>query len=673
MSSAKRIHLILGTVVLLAFFSTRAPSQSPIPTPGLRLWLRADAGVTQDQNGNISVWHDQSGLGNDGSQNSLENQPLLVENSVAGLPTAHFSGNQWLNLPDLMNGATAGEIFLVLKTQEDTPSQSSGLMFLGNGYESYYPFYADGQIYENFGSTVRYSVGNPSQPLDAYHIFDVSSQSGEWVAQINGILQYRTLINTVYFPSNPLLGHNSLYAAFLGDIAEVLIYDRVLSSTERQTVEYYLGGKYPVIASPPLTPGNMRAAAVAPTQISLTWDYALGNAAAQFQVERKLGTGAYAVIATILQATSYLDLNVSAGTSYTYRVRAVNYSGASSYSSGSSVTTPVNGPSFPTSGIRLWLKADTGASSPLTVWNDQSGNANDATQFEVASRPSVTLNSFTGRPAVHFSGNQWLDLPNLMNGVTAGEIFLVLKGEFSPSQAYGLMAFGDGYESYYPYADSQIYESFGSTIRYTIGFPWRPLDECHIYNISSQSGEWIARINSVVGFQTSTNTPYFPSAPLLGRNSYNSTFSGDIAEVLIYDRVLNASERDGVEVYLGGKYLLLDRDTDNDGLNDWREQILGSDPFNPDTNGDLVLDGTEYFAGFDPVSNDVDGDGLTNNYEYSIGTNPFAADSDGDGVADNQDAFPLDPSRWQAPAGDPNDHTPPTITLTEPVGATLLP
>jgi len=42
-------------------------------------------------------------------------------------------------------------------------------------------------------------------------------------------------------------------------------------------------------------------------------------------------------------------------------------------------------------------------------------------------------------------------------------------------------------------------------------------------------------------------------------------------------------------------------------------------------------------------------------------------------VADNQDAFPLDPTRWQAPASDPNDYTPPTITLVEPADAVLLP
>jgi hypothetical protein len=169
--SSRTGQIIFGaSVALLIFFSGRSYGQTTIPTTGLRLWLSADTGVTADQNGLISVWQDQSGFANNASQSTSSNQPLLVLNSVAGLPVVHFSGNQWLTLPDLMNGAPAGEIFLVLKATADVPTSARGLMSFGNGYEDYYPW-NDGQIYENFGSSVRYTVGNPSPLLDQYHLF----------------------------------------------------------------------------------------------------------------------------------------------------------------------------------------------------------------------------------------------------------------------------------------------------------------------------------------------------------------------------------------------------------------------------------------------------------------------------------------------------------------------
>jgi alpha-tubulin suppressor-like RCC1 family protein len=114
-------------------------------------------------------------------------------------------------------------------------------------------------------------------------------------------------------------------------------------------------------------------------------------------------------------------------------------------------------------------------------------------------------------------------------------------------------------------------------------------------------------------------------------------------------------------------------DSDQDGLSDWKEISLGSDPTNPDTNGDGILDGEAYAMGISLTNTDMDGDGLTNAQEYLLGTNPFWNDTDGDGALDGADAFPFDPTRWQAPATDPNDHTAPVITILYPVtGITQL-
>jgi alpha-tubulin suppressor-like RCC1 family protein len=115
-----------------------------------------------------------------------------------------------------------------------------------------------------------------------------------------------------------------------------------------------------------------------------------------------------------------------------------------------------------------------------------------------------------------------------------------------------------------------------------------------------------------------------------------------------------------------------DGDPDGDGLSTAQELLLGSDPFNRDTNGDGIWDGAAAHSGISLVNSDMDGDGVLNPAEVAQGTDPFRADSDGDGTPDGSDCFPLDPTRWQCPTSNPNDHTPPVITLTEPTNAVLI-
>ncbi len=66
-------------------------------------------------------------------------------------------------------------------------------------------------------------------------------------------------------------------------------------------------------------------------------------------------------------------------------------------------------------------------------------------------------------------------------------------------------------------------------------------------------------------------------------------------------------------------YASFAQDSDNDGLTDAQEKLLGTDPNRPDTDGDGLLDGEEYFVYF---------------------TNPTKSDTDEDGIADKQDPYP---------------------------------
>jgi hypothetical protein len=110
-------------------------------------------------------------------------------------------------------------------------------------------------------------------------------------------------------------------------------------------------------------------------------------------------------------------------------------------------------------------------------------------------------------------------------------------------------------------------------------------------------------------------------------------------------------------------------DTDGDGLANWEEYAAGTDPLRTDTNGNGLSDLVDVRREAAAANPDDDGDGVPNAIEQAAGTDPFNADTDGDGVSDLLDAYPLDSTRSQTPAADPNDTTPPSIILTLPTSA----
>jgi transcriptional regulator CtsR len=131
------------------------------------------------------------------------------------------------------------------------------------------------------------------------------------------------------------------------------------------------GKFHPPDSLPPTAPANLSAAAASSSQINLTWTDQSTNETS-FQIERKTGAGGtYAQIGTAAaNATAYSDSGIAEGTTYFYRVRAVNAAGNSAYSNEASATTPVSPPAAPAN-----LSAAAVSSSQINLaWTDQSTN-----------------------------------------------------------------------------------------------------------------------------------------------------------------------------------------------------------------------------------------------------------------------------------------------------------
>ena len=81
-------------------------------------------------------------------------------------------------------------------------------------------------------------------------------------------------------------------------------------------------------------------------------------------------------------------------------------------------------------------------------------------------------------------------------------------------------------------------------------------------------------------------------------------------------------------------------DNDQDGLSNYEEYVLGTDPLVADSDYDGLSDGDEENVyGTDPLNPDTDGDGLSDGDEIALGLNPLVSDTDGDGVPDNEEMF----------------------------------
>ncbi len=124
--------------------------------------------------------------------------------------------------------------------------------------------------------------------------------------------------------------------------------------------------------------------------------------------------------------------------------------------------------------------------------------------------------------------------------------------------------------------------------------------------------------------------------------------------VSVAQRMRNAAPTENKslrEMFYGGEtcYLMtadalpVGVDTDEDGINNFREKLFATDPQNADTDGDGIPDGQEvFFLHSNPQVQDTDGDGLTDVCEigspYATSdawfSNPLDADTDKDGLCD---------------------------------------
>lgn len=252
-------------------YSTSSPT---MPTDGLINWVKADAGVAFDpvHTTEVMTWSDQSGNGTNWQIKSAIDpiarpKIYVVNNAQNGLPALQSYKNlagslQWsrtgspqssyMTQPAFISGSTAAEVFVVLKSNKSAGDVNYA--WGGFGSESYllnhYPYGYN--IYESFGlpngqRTPGYSVSGSSVTNFGIYNVSVASGSNNHVVRLNGSVIGTWTASSVSWNSTFYLFSGIFDQAgyqWEGEIGEMLIYSRVLSSAERSIVHNYLKGRW---------------------------------------------------------------------------------------------------------------------------------------------------------------------------------------------------------------------------------------------------------------------------------------------------------------------------------------------------------------------------------------------------------------------------------------------
>jgi hypothetical protein len=224
--------------------------------------------ITLSPTGNILVtaWADQSGNGR--NANSYGENPIYNSSNLNGKPTISLTSmsdyvTRAFTISSNPLGASGSTAFSVQYVEDVCNNSDSNGPIFGNfgspiddevQTQSHYPYGVDCTVYDAFATTTRKSSLTPPETItNVWTLYSVHSTDGEWKDYVNGQLMHSDPTNTY----NSIIGgdDSTLYIGrqtangdhtLKGKVAEAIVYNRVLTTQERQQVEAYLNTKYAI-------------------------------------------------------------------------------------------------------------------------------------------------------------------------------------------------------------------------------------------------------------------------------------------------------------------------------------------------------------------------------------------------------------------------------------------
>lgn len=219
-------------------------------------------------------------------------------------------------------------------------------------------------------------------------------------------------------------------------------------------------------------------------------------------------------------------------------------------------------------GCILWLDAanahDDGTGK-CDQWNDASGAGNSAAQATPAARPSIARSSaFAGRPVLHFSGAQGMATQAISYGPFSA--FVVMRGTVGGIVYEHGSGSASGDYIYSPTGGPTLFvgrSGVQSALLQLSGNPAWGTDNVARVVSTSFAGTHPSHaffMNEVPyrAVSETANDPgvgtYTDIINIGARNGSSLFLTGDVAEIVLFNRALAPGERVQVEQYLGRKY-----------------------------------------------------------------------------------------------------------------------
>lgn len=226
-------NLLISFIVSLSLIHAQIPI-NPV------LWLDAAVGISQNAANQVSEWKGKNNQYR-AFQDIVANQATYIPSSIGNLPAIRFNGSN--------SFMEASSVFPVLKdytvvivSQAFGPSQN---IVGGNSRTIWMAGTTTPTMLHNgdFANQVKSSIDPGIEPSIIIAQYRNQNQQGQFY--VNSLFA-----DSAYCPQNLdssiFLSAYQKCCFFNGDISEIMIYDRIISSQERISLENYLFNKYKI-------------------------------------------------------------------------------------------------------------------------------------------------------------------------------------------------------------------------------------------------------------------------------------------------------------------------------------------------------------------------------------------------------------------------------------------